>query len=158
LGTKDYTTWAWGSWDLCNQFVAVALTGGLLALIFYIAIFARGFSALGTARKLVNGDRGQEWLLWCLGSSLFANVVAHFGINYMAQLIMGFFPLVACISVATFEAKPVTAQTAEALARGQLASALGAPAMYLRGGEAKQEAGSGRSTRGKERLASWLKV
>jgi hypothetical protein len=158
FGTKLYTAWGWGSWDLCNQFVAVALTGGLLALIFYIAIFARGFSALGTARKLVNGDRGQEWLLWCLGSSLFANVVAHFGINYMAQLIMGFFPLVACISVATFEAKPVTAQTAEALARGQLASALGAPAMYLRGGEAKQEAGSGRSTRGKERLASWLKV
>jgi hypothetical protein len=35
---------------------------------------------------------------------LFATVVAHFGINYMAQLIMGFFPLVACISVATTEA------------------------------------------------------
>ena len=34
----------------------------------------------------------QEWMLWCFGSALFAIVVAHFGINYMAQLIMGFFP------------------------------------------------------------------
>jgi hypothetical protein len=105
LGSKDYTTWAWGSWDLCNQFVAVALTGGLLALICYVGIFVRGFAALGTTRKLVDGDRGQEWLLWCLGSSLLATVVAHFGINYMAQLIMGFFTLVVCISVATFEAR-----------------------------------------------------
>ena len=45
-------------WDLCNQFVVVALTGGLLTLVFYIAIFSRSFGAIGTARKLVNGDRG----------------------------------------------------------------------------------------------------
>jgi hypothetical protein len=92
-------------WDLCNQFVVVALTGGLLTLIFYGMIFIRSFGAIGTARKLVSGDRSQEWLFWCLGSSLFANVVAHFGINYMAQLMLGFFPLLACISVAAFEAK-----------------------------------------------------
>lgn len=104
IGTPNYVNWGWDSWDLCNQFVAVALTGGLLALIFYIMIFSRGFGGIGRARKVVNGDREQEWLLWCLGSTLFATVVAHFGINYMAQLIMGFFPLVACIIVATTEA------------------------------------------------------
>jgi hypothetical protein len=32
-------------------------------------------------------------------------VVAHFGINYVAQLLMSFFTLVACIAVLTFEAK-----------------------------------------------------
>lgn len=103
IGTPDYINWGWDSWDLCNQFVAVALTGGLLTLVFYVAIFKRGFSSIGKARKKAAGDRQQEWLLWCLGSSLFATVVTHFGINYMAQLIMGFFPLVACISVATQE-------------------------------------------------------
>lgn len=113
LGTKNYVTWGWDSWDLCNQFVAVALTGGLLALIFYISIFSRGFGVIGNARKMVNGDRGREWFLWCLGSTLFATVVAHFGINYMAQLIMGFFPLVASISVATFEATQHSVRTSE---------------------------------------------
>lgn len=104
IGTPDYVNWGWDSWDLCNQFVAVALTGGLLTLAFYIAIFKRSFGAIGKARKRA-GDRQQEWLLWCLGSTLFATVVTHFGINYMAQLIMGFFPLIACISVATQESK-----------------------------------------------------
>lgn len=103
IGTTEYVNWGWDSWDLCNQFVAVALGGGLLALIFYIAIFSRGFGRIGTARKLVNGDRKQEWLLWSLGTALFATVVAHFGINYMAQLIMGLFTLVVCISVTTDE-------------------------------------------------------
>ena len=105
LGYKDYNLWGWDMWDLCNQFVAVALTGGLLTLIFYIAIFKRSFGAIGTARRQVEGDRGQEWLLWCLGSALLGTVVAHFGINYMAQGLMGFFPVLVFISVATFEAR-----------------------------------------------------
>jgi hypothetical protein len=121
IGTPDYVNWGWDSWDLCNQFAAVALTGGLLALIFYIAIFKRGFGAIGNARKWVSGDRPQEWLLWCFGSSLFATVVAQFGINYMAQLIMGFFPLVACISVATFEARQATAPAVESPSRMRFA-------------------------------------
>lgn len=112
-GTKAYTAWGWDSWDLCNQFVAVALTGGLLTLIFYLAIFKVSFSSIGTARRLVAGNREQEWLLWCLGSSLLATVIAHFGINYMAQLIMGFFPLVASILVATSEARQTVAEPAE---------------------------------------------
>jgi hypothetical protein len=113
LGTNEYVAWGWESWDLCNQFVAVALTGGLLTLIFYLMIFQRGFSSIGTARKLAIADRNQEWFLWCLGSSLFATVVAHFGINYMAQGIMGVFPLLASISVATFETKQATVRGVE---------------------------------------------
>lgn len=113
VGTPAYVNWGWDSWDLCNQFVAVALTGGMLTLIFYIGIFSRGFGSLGDARKRINGLRRQEWLLWALGSSLFATVVAHFGINYMAQLIMGFFPLVACISVAASETRRPAALPAQ---------------------------------------------
>jgi hypothetical protein len=122
LGTKAYVDWGFSTWDLCNQFVAVALTGGLLTLILYIAIFQRGFSLIGTARKLVVGDREKEWFVWCLGASLFATVVAHFGINYMAQLIVSFFTLIVCIIVTTFEVR----QTAP-----QLATASTAPRMLL---------------------------
>ena len=68
LGYKYYNMWGWACGILCNQFVDVALKGGLLTLVCYIAIFSRSFGAIGTARKQVNGDRGQEWLLWCLGS------------------------------------------------------------------------------------------
>ncbi|HEX4005003.1 MAG TPA: hypothetical protein VHX60_02390 [Acidobacteriaceae bacterium] len=115
MGCTSYINWGWDSWDLCNQFVAVALTGGLFTLICYIAIFSRGFRALGKARRLLTKDFRQEWLLWCLGSALFATIVAHFGINYMAQLIMGFFPLVASISVASFEATRSAARASQKL-------------------------------------------
>jgi len=105
LGYRYYNDWGWDMWDLSNQFVVAALTGGLVTLVFYIAIFSRSFGAIGTARKQANGDRRQEWLLWCLGSDLFANVVASFGINYMAVMMMTLFPLLACISVASFETR-----------------------------------------------------
>jgi hypothetical protein len=158
MGTPDYVNWGWDSWDLCNQFVAVALTGGLLPLISYIAIFKRGFGAIGTARKLVNGDRGREWLLWCLGSTLFATVVSYFGINSVGVLMIGFFVSVACISVATFEASQPAERTAEVPAQVRFASGPGAAGAYVPLGEAKEEARHGLTTRGRERLTSWLKA
>lgn len=105
LGCKNYGDWGFDMWDLCNQFVVNALTGGLLTLVLYLTIFKRSFRAIGIARKRVQGDRRQEWFVWCLGSALFANVVAHFGINYMAHLSTYLFILLVCISVATFEVK-----------------------------------------------------
>jgi hypothetical protein len=105
LGYKDYDKWGFMMFDMCNQFVVQAVCGGLLGLVSYIAIFSRSFGAIGKARKTVEGDRGREWLLWCLGSTLFSVVVAHFGINYPAMMEIGLFTLWTVISVATFEAR-----------------------------------------------------
>jgi hypothetical protein len=126
LGYKYYNNWGWDMWDLCNQFVAEALTGGLVTLFFYVAMFTRSFGAVGAARKQVEGDRGQEWLFWCLGSSVFAIVVASFGSNYMAQLMMSVFPVLACISVAAFEARLVMVRRVEAQGQEQFGSPPGA--------------------------------
>jgi len=104
LGYKEFNLWGWDMWDLSNQFVAVALTGGLLTLVCYIAIFSRSFRAIGKARKQVEGDRAREWLLWCLGSVLFATMLSHFGINFPALMLIGLFTILACISVASSEA------------------------------------------------------
>jgi hypothetical protein len=131
IGTPHYNDWGWGMWDLCNQFVAVAETGGLLALICYIAIFKRSFSALGNTRKLVDGDRAQEWFLWCLGADLFATVVGCFGINSVPQILMGFFPLLACISVTVFYVSQGMAVKAEIPGDSRLASLAAQPALKL---------------------------
>jgi hypothetical protein len=103
IGTRNNGSWGWEMWDTCNQFVATAVTGGLLTLVFYIMILKNSFAMLGNARKQVSGDRGQEWTLWCFGSCLFANIVAQIGINYMLQLLLLLFPLLACISVTVSE-------------------------------------------------------
>jgi len=105
LGYKFYDQWGYGYFDVCNQFVVQALNGGLLALVAYIAIFSRSFGAIGKARKKVAGDRGREWLLWCLGSTLFSVAVAHFGINYPAMMEIGLLTLWTIISVTAFDGK-----------------------------------------------------
>jgi hypothetical protein len=135
LGYKNYGSWGFDMWDLCNQFVVQALTGGLVTLVLYITIFKRSFQAIGIARKRVDGDRRQEWLFWCLGSALFANVVAHFGINYMVHLSIYFFILLVCISVTTFEvrqeARQLKARVEETPAKLEFVSAFDAEAVCL---------------------------
>ncbi|MGH9400487.1 MAG: hypothetical protein ACRD2P_00085 [Terriglobia bacterium] len=121
LGTRNNGSWGWESWDTCNQFVAIAVTGGLLTLALWITILKRGFAAVGNARKQVSGDRREEWFLWCLASSLFANVVAQFGINYMAQLLLVLYPLLACISVVAIATRQVSSRSAEMLDGVELA-------------------------------------
>jgi hypothetical protein len=154
FGTNQYVAWGWDSWDLCNQFAAVALTGGLLTLIFYISIFKLSFGSIGTTRKLVEGNQEQEWFLWCLGSALLGTVVAHFGINYMAQLIMSLFTLVACTSVATFEAKQAVVQGAVAPSNEQFLSPRGGTGFRVRPGKTPERARRGVSPRLKERVTS----
>ena len=125
LGYKYYNLWGWDMWDLCNQFVVQALIGGLLTLVAYILIFSRSFGAIGKARKLVEGDRGQEWLLWCMGATLFSVTVAHFGINYPAMMELGLFTFWAVISTATFEARQAASLSVEAPERNQFGSVPG---------------------------------
>lgn len=138
LGYKYYNLWGWDMWDTCNEFVDIALKGGLLALVCYVGIFSRSFGAIGKARRCVSGDRAQEWLLWCLGADLFANVVAFFGINYMAQLLMSLFPLLACISIATLASRKPTARSMEPPGPEQFAPVL-APSGLTYGSASREE-------------------
>jgi len=114
LGYKNYAAWGWDMWDTSNLFVATALTGGLISLVILILLFKRSFGAIGTARKQVDGDRKQEWFLWCLGSALFTVVASSFGIAFLYQSQVELYLLPAFIAVATFEAMRVAVQTAEA--------------------------------------------
>lgn len=115
LGYKDYDKWGWDMWDTSNLFVAAALTGGLVSLVFVIAVFSRSFGAIGTARKRISGNRAQEWFLWSVGSALFSALVSSFGIAFLYQSQMLLFALPALISVASFEANKVTVPKTEEL-------------------------------------------
>lgn len=98
LGAKDYDKWGWDMWDLSNQFVAYGITGGLICLIFFVAIISRSFGRIGTARRVAQGSHKQEWLLWCLGVTMFTHVVAYFGIGYWDQMQVAWFAFLAIVS------------------------------------------------------------
>lgn len=104
LGTRNNGSWGWDMWDTSNQYVSYGLSGGLLTIICFISIISKGFGSLGTARKVAEGNRKEEWFLWCLGAALFSHTIAFFGIGYFDQVQFSWFALLAIISVAVFEA------------------------------------------------------
>jgi hypothetical protein len=118
IGYRYYDQWDWDMWDTSDQFVAAALTGGLVTLVLVILVFSRSFGALGTARRRVSGDRQQEWFLWCLGSTLFACLVSCLGVVFSYQLQILFFVFLVSISVATFEARRPPDRSAAPLQEG----------------------------------------
>jgi hypothetical protein len=104
FGVKDYNTWGWDMWDLSDQYVAYALAGGLACFIAFIAIISRGFGMLGSARQRIEGNRKQEWLMWSLGSAMFAHVMGYFGTAYWDQTQVAWYSFLAIIGAATASA------------------------------------------------------
>jgi hypothetical protein len=124
IGVRNYNEWGFDTWDLSNQYVEYAVTGGLATLVTFILVISRGFGRLGTARRLVKGDRKREWSLWCLCAALQAHVVAYFGIGYFDQVQVAWYLLLAIIGVTTSEAIPSrVSQVQEALASNRQAGA-----------------------------------
>jgi hypothetical protein len=107
VGTKDYGNWGWDMWDLSNQYVGIADTVGLIPLLSFLAIIVLGFRYLGNARKVADAsvDKKQELFLWAFGASLFANVVAFFGIGYFDQTIVAWYAILSMICATTALAK-----------------------------------------------------
>ncbi|MGH9738298.1 MAG: O-antigen ligase family protein [Candidatus Acidiferrales bacterium] len=101
IGTKTYASWGWDMWDLGNQYVATADTVGLIPLLALLAMLVYGFKYVGRMRKKVETDKREELFIWALGASLFANMVAFFGISYFDQTIIGWYTLLAIIAAVT---------------------------------------------------------
>lgn len=106
IGSKDNASWGADTWDACNQFVAEATAGGMITLVLFLTILRRGFGMIGKARKQAEGYRRQEWFFWCMGTALFAHLMAFFGIDYFDQTKILWFAFLAMISAATSAAPP----------------------------------------------------
>ena len=98
VGTADNVNWGFFTWDLCNQFVAEAVQGGLATLVLFVALIWRCFRRIGVARSRTN-DRSQEWLLWTIGCILCAHIAGFFGISYFDQMKDWWFVTLAMIAV-----------------------------------------------------------
>jgi hypothetical protein len=101
VGTNSNANWGEDMWDLSNQFVAEGFSGGVLTLILFIAIISKCFGRIGLARKRVQSDRKDEWLLWLLGVTLFGHIMVYFGVSYWDQMWCTWAALLAVISAVT---------------------------------------------------------
>jgi hypothetical protein len=101
MGVKETGSWGWDMWDTQNQYVNIGQTGGLVAFVLFITMIVLCFRTLGNAQKATVHDPKQEWLLWIIGSSFFAHLVAFFGVNYFDQSRVNWLALLAMICAVT---------------------------------------------------------
>lgn len=82
------STASWGFWlfDVTNHFVRIAVDGGLLTLVLFIAILSYCFQSVGRALKSGHLSTDMEKVTWALGASLFVHVVSFFGVSYFDQI------------------------------------------------------------------------
>lgn len=103
IGTNQNGGWGIDMWDLSDQFVSEAELGGILTLIFFIAIISLCFRRVGKVRKLVEPDQG--WIYWCLGSIMFAHLFAYLGVSYFDQNQLWWFAFLAMVSAVSVPQK-----------------------------------------------------
>ena len=109
VGTADNDTWGYFTWDLCNQFVAEAVQGGLATLILFTVLVARSFRRLGVART-VSSTKTRQWLLWSIGCIMCGHVAGFFGISYFDQIKYWWYLTLAMIPVAALAAEASAAK------------------------------------------------
>jgi len=127
IGTKNFGSWGWGMGDLANQYVGTADTAGLIPLIAFISLLVFGFKYVGKARQHYETDRQQEFFLWAIGSSLFANAVAFLGISYWDQIIVPWYALLAIICTFT---QPIPAGVASSSPKYPTITTAALPSSY----------------------------
>jgi hypothetical protein len=100
IGVKDTSVWGWDMWDTANQYVSICDNSGLLPFLLFLAVLVYGFKYLGRARRAAGKDKKTALFMWALGSALFANAVAFFGISYYDQTMVAWYALLAMIPAA----------------------------------------------------------
>ena len=101
VGTNDNVNWGWDMWDTCNYYVNTAEGGGFLALILLFWLIARIFQSIGRARAAFESDNRKQLEFWSIGSMMFAQCVAYFGIAYFDQTVVAWYGLIAIVVALT---------------------------------------------------------
>lgn len=92
VGTRSTGHWGFMLWDTTNQFVQEGVTGGILALLAFLATVVLAFRAAGLAGRAgrlmgpARSPREQRVWCWGLGAGLTAHTAAFMGVSYWGQI------------------------------------------------------------------------
>lgn len=92
-------SWSEQHTDITNYYIGFGVFGGLLSMGLLICIMGTGFSGLGRVmRDRVDLITQDLFLIWSIGSGLFAHAVTSFSIAYFDQSMIFFWLNIAVIS------------------------------------------------------------
>jgi hypothetical protein len=107
LGTNNNINWGFDMFDLCVQYVAQAVQGGLLTLVLFFALITVAFKLVGRARKAAAGAKPTEFFIWAIGAALFSHICSFFGSSYWDQTEFAWFVMLAIICAVSHSAVTV---------------------------------------------------
>jgi hypothetical protein len=89
--------WSENHTDITNHYLSMGVLGGLLLMVLFIAILAKGFSYVGQAlRAMPESPSQSRFIIWALGASLFTHAVTFISVSYFDQSFV-FIYLIICI-------------------------------------------------------------
>lgn len=106
LTGTDYTrhwmpygvTWSGAQTDITNYYLQMGVTGGLPLMLSFIVILIKAFQLLGrrirTLRLAADSD---EFMLWCVGATIFAHCFTFISISYFDQSFVEFWVLLGAV-------------------------------------------------------------
>ncbi|RZU00789.1 O-antigen ligase family protein [Rivibacter subsaxonicus] len=101
VGTYSTAHWGYYMFDVTNQYVLIAVQGGLISLVLFIVIIVRGFGSAGRAvHAWESADRGEQRFLWALGASLLVHCFNYISVPYFDQNIVNWYLLLAMLATA----------------------------------------------------------
>jgi hypothetical protein len=85
--------------DIANQYLAMAVSGGLSLLVVFLLILTVSFQEVGKAlgKRKADSEEASRRMIWCLGSLLFGFVMNFISISLYDQSVVFFYLCLAAI-------------------------------------------------------------
>ncbi len=91
-------SWSEDHADITNHFIKMGVLGGLPLMFLFILTLALGFRYVGEALRAGRGGPiADQFLVWCLGASLFAHTVTCISVSYFDQSFLFLYTTLAMI-------------------------------------------------------------
>jgi len=105
IGTKSTTHWFpyLEMFDVSNNFVRVAVDGGILALILFLLIIVLCFRNIGKMIISAKDNLNDQKLFWSLGVAMFSYTVSFMGVSLWDQTIIIWYLTIAIIASITYK-------------------------------------------------------
>jgi hypothetical protein len=87
-GAIEPTTWSSELNDDTNNFLMIALAGGIPLLTAFLIVISLAFGSVGRAWRYAGKDRHLVIASWAFGVTLFAHIMSFFGVFYFGQMVM----------------------------------------------------------------------
>lgn len=91
-GTDHTSHWMWvvmrwspNHTDITNHYIQMGVWGGLPLMLLFIIVLSKGFAGVTKAQQALEFSPQSQFVLWTVGSSLFAHAATFISVSYFDQ-------------------------------------------------------------------------